>query len=41
MEPGSLKSHHLTTWTNKDSWNSTSRNDAMTIVQRMLSWSVD
>lgn len=41
MKPGSLKPHHLTTWTNKDSWNSTSRNDAMTIVQRMLNWSVD
>jgi len=41
MKPGGLKPHHLTNWTNKDSWNSTSRNDAITIVQRMLNWSVD
>lgn len=41
MKPGSLKPHHLTTWTNKGSWNCTTRNDAITIVQRMLNWSVD
>lgn len=41
MKPGALKPHHLTTWTNKDTWGSTSRNDAITIVQRMLNWSVD
>ncbi|MEM6473598.1 MAG: hypothetical protein AAF802_28825 [Planctomycetota bacterium] len=41
LKPAALKPHHLTKWTNKDSWNSTSRNDAITIVQRMLNWSVD
>ncbi|MCO8122866.1 tyrosine-type recombinase/integrase [Stieleria sp. TO1_6] len=41
MKPSALKPHHLTTWTNKDSWSSTSRNDAITIVQRMLNWSID
>ncbi|QDT07510.1 Tyrosine recombinase XerD [Rubripirellula lacrimiformis] len=41
MKPAAIKPHHLTKWTNKDSWNSTSRNDAITIVQRMFNWSVD
>ncbi len=41
MKPGSLKPYHLTKWTNKDTWNSTSRNDAITIVQRMINWAID
>lgn len=41
MKPGSLRPHHVTKWINKDSWGSTSRNDAITIVKRMLNWSVD
>ncbi|MEO1528548.1 MAG: site-specific integrase [Planctomycetota bacterium] len=41
MKPGGLRPHHVTKWTNRDSWNPTSRNDAITIVKRMLNWAVD
>lgn len=41
MKASTLKPHHLTKWTNKDTWSSTSRNDAITIVQTMFNWSVD
>jgi integrase len=33
-----LRPHHLSQWASKDSWSSTSRNDAMGAVQRMLNW---
>jgi integrase len=36
-----LKKHQMTKWTNRDSWNSTTRNDAIKAVQRMLNWAVD
>lgn len=41
LKVSSLRQHHLTEWTNNDSWNSTTRNDAIRAVQRMLNWAVD
>jgi integrase len=40
LKPIGLKPFHLTKWTNKDSWNSSSRHDAISIVGRMLNWAV-
>ena len=40
LKPMGLKPFHLTKWTNKDSWNSSSRHDAISIVGRMLNWAV-
>ncbi|MEM6468022.1 MAG: site-specific integrase [Planctomycetota bacterium] len=40
LKPANLKPFHVTKWTNRDSWNSTSRHDAISIVSRMLNWAV-
>lgn len=37
----SLKKLHITKWTDKETWNSTTQNDAIRTVQRMLNWSVE
>jgi integrase len=41
LKIASLKAHHLTKWVQRDTWNSTTRNMAMTAVQRMLNWAVE
>ncbi|WP_436717707.1 tyrosine-type recombinase/integrase [Roseiconus lacunae] len=40
LKPSALKPFHLTQWSNKPSWNSSSRHDAISIVGRMLNWAV-
>ncbi|MCD0458759.1 hypothetical protein [Roseiconus lacunae] len=41
LKVGGLKQFHVTNWIDKDAWNSTSRNDAIGVVQRMLNWAVE
>ncbi|MEM6692877.1 MAG: site-specific integrase [Planctomycetota bacterium] len=41
LKVSALKRFHLTKWTDNDAWGSTSRNDAIGVVQRMLNWSVE
>lgn len=41
MKIDALKRHHLTKWTNRDTWNSTTRNDAISTVQRMINWAIE
>jgi len=42
LKVATLKPHHLTKWAQSPgTWNSTSQNDAMGIVQRMLNWAVE
>ena len=37
----SLKNHHFTKWLEDKDWVSTSKNDAISIVLRMLNWAVN
>jgi integrase len=42
LKIGALKPYHLTKWLQKNpQWSSTTQNDAITIVQRMLNWGVE
>ncbi|MEM9412954.1 MAG: integrase, partial [Planctomycetota bacterium] len=42
IKVAALKNHHLTKWTDsKDDWTSTSKNDAISTVLRMLNWAVE
>ncbi|MEM9411834.1 MAG: tyrosine-type recombinase/integrase [Planctomycetota bacterium] len=42
MKIGQLKQHHLTNWLEKHpTWGSCAKNDAISIVQRMISWAIE
>ena len=41
LKIGQLRQHHLTKWLEGKTWGDTSRNDAISIVQRMINWAIE